>query len=623
MLKKVISDEKNKFKKIITLILLLNILFFFQLAINAQVQGGFIHINEISPGIKGIGKTVFSGTEIEEFDIQVIDIISGTGIDDSYILVKLNGEKIEENGGISAGMSGTPVYFDGKLAGAISHAWEMSEHNLCLVTPINRMLKLFDYNKQDTDNELLYKQTMQPVPVSLDSDLKNRIVKNISKKEEITSIFELADNSGSVLNFEYINTPIFISGFSGRSIEIIQNSLGNAEGSVVKNISGTDNIDIELEMNSELNTLEPGSAVGVQLSTGDASVLTIGTSTYCTDNLVLAFGHPFLHQGNVSYLFSAVYIYHSFPSILMPFKMGTPYKLLGEVVQDRNAGILARLNHFPKVVSCKINIYDLDKAKNIQSGTKIVPQNSIIQSVTNALLVQTIDHAIDRIGLGTANVHIELKPSYGEDTFLYDNMFFSKEDIAVQCGRDFEEIFDLMINNYGEQIDLNEIKLDVTVSEDNKNAIIKEIETDKEEYYPGDIIIAKAVIQPFRQPVEEKVFSIEIPEDITVGEVILLVNGGSSIEPLNKEVLSYNEEKYLIDGWDEIKKFYQEKVKNNQIVAELVGVNVFESTSPDGIENIEGNDDIKKVIDTNFVIEGRHEMYLSIKENKSKDRNNE
>lgn len=623
MLKKVISDEKNKFKKIITLILLLNILFFFQLAINAQVQGGFIHINEISPGIKGIGKTVFSGTEIEEFDIQVIDIISGTGIDDSYILVKLNGEKIEENGGISAGMSGTPVYFDGKLAGAISHAWEMSEHNLCLVTPINRMLKLFDYNKQDTDNELLYKQTMKPVPVSLDSDLKNKIVKNISKKEEITSIFELADNSGSVLNFEYINTPIFISGFSGRSIEIIKNSLGNAEGSVVKNISGTSNIGIELEMNSELNTLEPGSAVGVQLSTGDASVLTIGTSTYCTDNLVLAFGHPFLHQGNVSYLFSAVYIYHSFPSILMPFKMGTPYKLLGEVVQDRNAGILARLNHFPKVVSCKINIYDLDKAKNIQSGTKIVPQNSIIQSVTNALLVQTIDHAIDRIGLGTANVHIELKPSYGEDTFLYDNMFFSKEDIAVQCGRDFEEIFDLMINNYGEQIDLNEIKLDVTVSEDNKNAIIKEIETDKEEYYPGDIIIAKAVIQPFRQPVEEKVFSIEIPEDITVGEVILLVNGGSSIEPLNKEVLSYNEEKYLIDGWDEIKKFYQEKVKNNQIVAELVGVNVFESTSPDGIENIEGNDDIKKVIDTNFVIEGRHEMYLSIKENKSKDRNNE
>src|SRR5690554_2258681 len=124
MLKKVISDEKNKFKKIITLILLLNILFFFQLAINAQVQGGFIHINEILPGIKGIGKTVFSGTEIEEFDIQVIDIISGTGIDDSYILVKLNGEKIEENGGISAGMSGTPVYFDGKLAGAISHAWE-------------------------------------------------------------------------------------------------------------------------------------------------------------------------------------------------------------------------------------------------------------------------------------------------------------------------------------------------------------------------------------------------------------------------------------------------------------------------------------------------------------------
>ncbi|MFW6149585.1 MAG: SpoIVB peptidase S55 domain-containing protein, partial [Atribacterota bacterium] len=91
----------------------------------------FMPIDEIYSGMKGIGKTVFSGIDIEEFDVEVIDIISGTGINNSYLLVKLSGERIDENGGISAGMSGSPVYIDGKLVGAISHAWEMSEHNLC------------------------------------------------------------------------------------------------------------------------------------------------------------------------------------------------------------------------------------------------------------------------------------------------------------------------------------------------------------------------------------------------------------------------------------------------------------------------------------------------------------
>jgi hypothetical protein len=135
-------------------ILLISIVFNISIPIYAITEnyGEFITIDEIHSGMKGIGKTVFSGIKIEEFEVEVIDVIHGTGISHPYILVKLSGDKIDNNGGISAGMSGSPVYFEGKLAGAISHAWEMSEHNLCLITPIDMMLTLFDYIGKEKQN---------------------------------------------------------------------------------------------------------------------------------------------------------------------------------------------------------------------------------------------------------------------------------------------------------------------------------------------------------------------------------------------------------------------------------------------------------------------------------------
>ena len=625
-----VSFKINKIKKDLNKIIILSFLSILSLLLLQSVicaQEEFMPIDKIYSGMKGIGKTVFSGIDIEEFDVDVIDIISGTGINNSYLLVKLRGEKIDENGGISAGMSGSPVYIDGKLVGAISHAWEMSEHNLCLVTPIDSMMKLFDYTNENNQKIISDIIDNYSVAVSLDNDLKKKIVRSIPEYENVQNISEQLEKNISSLYFRTIQSPLLISGLDGRAHKLIESNLLKKGATSIKNISELQNIDTELGIVTEVKELEPGSAVGVQLSTGDASVLTIGTATYRNNNFVLAFGHPFMHLGKVSYLFSAVYIYHSFPSIVMPFKVGFPYRLVGEVIQDRDAGILANLNRFPKIVSCKVKVYDIDKSVNIQSGSKIVPQNDIVQSVTSALLIQSIDHAIDRIGQGTATVRLELRAEKSGEMLIYENMFFSKEDIAIQCTNDFEEIIDLMINNYGEKIALSEIKVDIRIREQNQSAIIKEVKLSEEEFLPGDTIDIEVKIKPFRKPEEIKISRIELPDDLEPGEAVLIVRGGSSTETISDKAILEDKDKYLLDGWEEIKTHFQKKIKNNQIVAEFIPINERERLSlinQEKNEKIDENE-LRTIMETDLIVEGYQEMYLNIKneENKSKDRNHE
>ncbi len=544
-------------------------------------QEEFILINDIHSGMKGVGKTVFEGTKIEEFGVEVIDIIHGSGITYPYILVKLSGDRIENNGGISAGMSGSPVYFNGKLAGAISHAWELSEHNLCLITPIDIMLTLLDYIGEGNQN------------VSF-----NPIVNNEKKN----------------INFHYIQSPLIINGFYGRADSLIKEKLKKYGITVIQNISGYHDIKPELEIGTEIKKVQPGSAIGVQLSTGDINIMGIGTATYCQDKYVLALGHPFMHRGDVSYLLTSVYIYHSFPSIVMPFKIGSPFLLLGEVIQDRNAGILARLNKFPSIVSCKISVSDLDRNLENNAGVKVVPEKEIVESVVPALLIQTVDNTINRIGQGTGDIKLGFRNADSGDVLNYNNIFYSENDIAVEISRDLNNIFDLLYYNFYEKIDLNEIVINVSIKKHINKAHIKKVILNTENHFPGDEVEAEIIVTPFRQPDEKRTVQIKLPENIAPGNAVLTVRGGLSKEIIGEQSISQEEERYLLNGWDEIEKHLKEKEKNNQIIVEIIlfnNDNSSDSKIRSGKDNSENN--LKVILETDFVIDGYHEIFLDIK----------
>jgi len=608
-----IKLNKNICIKIIFILLIL-----FSTGINlAFSQTIFMPVSEIKPGMKGIGKTVFHGTQIETFQVDIIDIVKGEGGISHFILANLSGDKIKEGGGISGGMSGSPVYIDDRLVGAVSYTWEMSEHNICLITPIHEMLEIFKF---PYDN---YQTTAQEYKINnflcfAGENASKIIVKNTM---ENNSFPELADRDEII--FYPVVSPIIINGIKGRTLERLSSSLKKFNLMPIQGIGFNENNDINFQEVGERpsNKIEAGSAIGIQLTRGDVNITSIGTVTYREGDKVLALGHPFLKKGEVSFLLSAVYIYHSLPNMVMPFKLGAPLNLVGKIVQDREAGILAILNSFPRIIPLKIKVTNINTELSYQTGVQIINDYDLLEPLVSNITVQAIDNALDRIGLGTAQVEIEIKGEREGQELFRKNMYYSSDDIAIQAITEMPEIIDLIVNNYFEMVNLTEINIDIKIDNKKKIGKIEEIVLEDSSIKPGDYLEAKIKIRPFREELIEKTMTIQIPSDTPPGEALLMVNGGGELDNQQEEFVNSGKQDYK--SLEEILKDISDRSRGNQIIGEVIiysgELTSEEETSEDGLKKKEEEENLLiSKIETDMVIEGYLEIPFTIENSDGK-----
>ncbi|HBF38777.1 MAG TPA: hypothetical protein DDW50_15850, partial [Firmicutes bacterium] len=355
----------------------------------------FFPLDKIKPGMKGYGYTVFSGTKIEKFGIEVIGIADKSTGKSKLILVKLSGKLLEENGGLSAGMSGSPVYIHNQLVGAISYGFENADSLLAFVTPIDLML-----NMKESDEDAFYFPAyhQKAIPVS---------------------------------------TPVIISGMKKRGFDLLSHSL---ETYGFKTVAALDTGESSLEMGK--NLIKPGSAISVMMVTGDYQVSALGTVTWVGGKEFLAFGHSYNNKGKVDYFAYQAAILKTVRSSQMAFKIGTPLKLIGRITEDRQSGILGKLEEIPAYIPVQLAIRDNERNRIRQSifyvqANELMARDLVVAGVTDA-----IDQTIDRVGPGTANVYIEVVPSSGEK-IDQQNLFYSK-DIATACTKDLNDLLTLI-----------------------------------------------------------------------------------------------------------------------------------------------------------------------------------
>jgi len=542
----------------------------------------FMSISEVKPGMKGIGKTVFRGTKIENFQVDIVDIIKGEEGIDNFILAYLSGDRIETGGGISEGMSGSPVYIDGRLVGAVSYAWEMSEHNLCLLTPIQEMLKIFDFQTK-TEHSLFGKYPFKkPVYPTTSS--------------------------------------VMVSGLKDRSFNFLSNSLKKYNLKAVQGPYGLKEINLQEVGEVSFQRIEAGSAIGIQLSRGDVNITSIGTVTYREGNKILALGHPFLKKGDVSFLLSSVYIYHSLPNIVMPFKLGAPLNLVGKVTQDREAGILGEISSFPRIIPLKVNVDNLSSKSSFQMGVQLIDDPNLLEPLVSAITVQAIDNALNRIGKGTGQIVMELKGLKEGQYLKRENMFYSSNDIAIQAISEIPEIIDLIMNNYFEAVNLDQINIKVKIEDKKKIGRIEEVILEKSSLKPGDYLRARVRIRPFRQDLIEKTLTIKLPSDIPLGEALLLVSGGGDSGNQQKNQFSVNNKK-IYKSLDDILKDITDRPRGNQIIGEIIVYSdkliSEEKTQKVISKNVlkkkdELKDSLVSKIETDMVIEGYLEIPFTV-----------
>lgn len=528
-------------------------------------QEKFFELEKVKPGMNGKGYSVFSGTKIDKFDVQVLAVVEGDVSRDKLLLVKLSGDLLEQSGGLAAGMSGSPVYIRGKLVGAISYGFENADSYLALVTPIENMLRMLPIGEESVYYEgdlfKFKRDSFQPVVSPV-------IVSGMGKRG-----FDILSAALEPYRFK----PVFFGGRKGRE----------APGFV---------------------RLEPGSAVAVQLVSGDYQVSAIGTVTMVEGDKFLAFGHSFTNRGKVDYLAYQAEILHTIKSQVMSFKIGLPLQKSGRIVEDRQTGILGRFGEFPRLIPVMVNVKDLDRNISRTSSFQVIDNEQMYRDLIISGVTDAIDQTINRVGSGTASVKIRLELENINGPFIRENLFYGK-DIAVSCLQDLRELLDLLITNEFSQVTLKSIEVNIEVQEKRRSARIIKIETDRPKVKPGEKVKLRTIIQTFRGEKLVIPFEIELPGNIEPGKLTLTAHGSStfSSEPEagdRKKSESKSDIKEA-DSLEGLLKDFFTGVKNNQIIMEY---QLKESSSPDKKEI----KDIKLKSDTLYCIHDQAQIDLEI-----------
>ena len=504
-----------------------------------QAATEFIPVDEIKPGMQGIAKTVVSGTKLEEFGVEVLGIMKNKGATGDLILVRTYGDVIDRTGGIAQGMSGSPVYINNKLAGAIAYGWALTDHKIGMVTPIGDMLKLWD--------------------------MPDHYNANPAAENEIP-------------DFEKMATPIMVSGFSQQALDMLKDKL--------KPLNLAPYGVGEAPASMEMAPLEPGSAIGVELVRGDVSVGALGTVTYVEGDKVLAFGHPFLKKGNVGYFMTNAYIFTTVNGLENSFKVGAIGEPTGMINQDRGSGIAGQVNKYPEIVPVMIEVEDKATGKKQEAAVQVVQDEDLFPALSATTLFNVIDKTIDRVGAGTAKVSFEIfARNMPGETLKRENMFYSPANVGEAAVGEFFEAMSMLAGNQYQSVDIMDVKVNVTVESERLTASIMEANAKNSTAKPGETIEIAVKIKPFRGEAITRTVPFTIPTDQPEGALTLEVRGGGMVpllqlisqnQGLDEEIILLTKAKDKNRKFEEVIKEFSDRDRNNDIVVEVLNMEIGE-----------------------------------------------
>ena len=482
--------------------------------LTAQTAQPTIPVDQIHAGMQGVAYTVFQGVKPEPMDFEVLGVLRNVnGPRGNIILIRLHGPKVEYTG-VVAGMSGSPVYIDGKLAGALAfRIGEFSKEPIAGVTPIADMLEINALDKSPAEEASAVKQAVT------------------TAAGKTASPGDAASFSGSVQNLanylKPIETPLVFSGFSEEAVR--QFAPQFAAAGIVP-VMGVGSVSEE----KQPEPLEAGSAVSAVLVRGDMDIAATCTVTYIDPQRLLACGHPLLQFGSVDLPMNKAQVLATLPSPLNAFKIVNTTERAGVFVQDRHTGILGVLGKQPEMIPVTLTIHGGGNTKEFHYEVLNNPRLSpvaIMATVFNAL------HGVNEYGEEityrlNASINVKGFPEVG-----LRNMFTPGENgqpaamaAALSLGERFGRVYD---NPYNAPA-VNNVKLDFDLVRERRWARLESARTDVTEARPGDQIIVETVLAPYRGERVVRQIAVKIPTSASKGTLRILVSDGETLDRVNR-----------------------------------------------------------------------------------------
>lgn len=471
-----------------------------------------IAVEEIQPGMKGQAYTVFAGREIEAFEVEVLGVLKNfMGPQEDLVLLRLAGPKVDFTG-VVMGMSGSPVYFGGRLAGALSVRFgSFAKEAIVGMTPIASMLKAAEQPATEAGSESEARPARYPLP------------------EAVAQTLALDDPSHAYL--VPIETPLVFAGFHAQTIAHFASAFTRYGMLTVAGGGVT--------APERTSALQPGGAVSAALVTGDLRVAATCTITLREGDRLYACGHPLLGFGQVELPIVSTEVVATLPSQAQSFKIANLGEVIGTFEQDRRTAVVGTLGKLPTMIPVELTLMRPDKREEQQFHFQLFRHPKISPLLLSMTLMNGLMGRVEygeevsyrirgRIAL-QGHAPVELDDMYSpSDSFAPDASF-----IASQVSQTFQHLF----TNPFQQPAIEGIRLRLEMLPERKAATIENAWCEKTEVQPGENITLKVVVHPYRDAPRVVTLPIQIPAQAAKGELRILISDATTLNYLTQTLV--------------------------------------------------------------------------------------
>ena len=656
-------------------------------------------LSEVYPGMEGTAYTVVDETgEILPFHVDIVGTFE-EGSSTNRIMAKASGPVVERTGGALQGMSGSPVYVDGSLVGALSAGIKGMSLYTFFITPIDEMLPIWDmpdykavHLKKDEkkkeaeaapegeekagegepqqEGESRAKLEKEALPELAEEKAQDHGKKPLKKAKDKNAekVKESQDGKGSGkggsaaakdpetekkpadagkkhANAEKkpadaekkhagaekkpasagkkhadaekkpveagkkpkdaekkpaeaakeaadaaeqpvakkheteAKSALYLAGFGSSGSSYMEEklaSIGFKAGDMPAFGTPTPGAHVVYDA-----SLSPGSAIGVAVVYGDFSVGATGTVTAVDEKRVLAFGHPFLHKGNVNYFMTEAKVIGTISGPTEGMKIASIGNIIGRINQDREAGVSGIIGAFPESVPMRVRVKDTSLGYDKKFTAQIAYDEDFLPILVPGIAYAAMGKTSDTVGEATANLKFTIRTTAVEDGRIErSNMYYTGSDVGQASVGELAQVVSLLCQNTDEAADVTSIDVDIEMESARKTASLISAVPEKPSVKPGETVNFRTTIKPFRKEKEELLIPYHVPESQAPGVLSLDVRGGSFI-PVTTALLqnalgidtSVEEDKTQTTA-DKVKQFLQLGKNNEIIVAPAIASNL-------------------------------------------------
>jgi hypothetical protein len=472
--------------------------------------------DQLQPGQKAVVKTVFEGQRIEEFEAEIVGVLRGGRVAGDMILARATSERVVKTG-IAQGMSGSPVYVDGKLVGALSSGWSFTREPLFGITPIGEMLQVLEIPSAKGGESAGSAGPTGLEPVGK-SALRYREFRWPQASESETLEAPAPASTAAQATPAPLSIPVACAGLDPGALPWARTVLEPLGFTAVP--GGRASAASPLSSN-----LEPGSAVAVELLRGDLQLAAIGTVTWKDGDRVLIFGHPFFQSGHVKMPLAAASITTIVASDLISFKLGVAGQPVGVATQDRRAAVAGHLGDSPRLMPLSVTVRGA-------AGRQTFRFESIEDRALAPQLVAiaTINSLLESGGLGSGQtVRWRLALHRHGHTRLELHDVVAGGALAGDLLGSLASPLQFLYNNPYGKLSLDSLSVELEVEPGLDLWTLRGVQMLDAAVRPGHTLRVRCDVERWRGDRRSVDLSLRVPEEIPAGRYTLWVGGGSEL----------------------------------------------------------------------------------------------